>query len=220
MHAPLRSVIQGHLGVRVFYVEHPTVIPMDMPPSPQSPSGSMTRAHRQATVTEVTSLHSELPLNSLETWVLPHAWTLCILRHAQDDHGESKDQCQSWAGEKQGEGEEEGQVLHTAERPDYLPDNPAFCPANPATRTKRTQSPSLKSDHPRPRPDHPEDSRTSGQCLFGKLSRKQFTYAHLRSIWRCITGWDHNCYRHRVAAEEDRVNVDCWHVSDMSSSYL
>jgi hypothetical protein len=75
--------------------EHPTIIPMDMPPSLQPSSVPITRVHRRANGTEVTSFHIELPFDSLETWMLPHAWTLCILRYTQDDHGESKEEGQA-----------------------------------------------------------------------------------------------------------------------------
>ena len=45
---------------------------------------------------KVNSLLFEPSLSTCETWLLPHAWTLPILRYNRDDHGESKDQGQAW----------------------------------------------------------------------------------------------------------------------------
>lgn len=56
---------------------HPMVIPMDMPPSPKTPSGPMTRARARAIETEVNSLLSEFTLFTCETWLLPQMETLC-----------------------------------------------------------------------------------------------------------------------------------------------
>ena len=53
---------------------------------------------------------------------------------------------------------------------------------------------------------------TAHDGTVGKRSRKQNknrAYTHPRSIWRCITGWDHDRYHHRVVTEEERASVDC-----------
>ena len=47
--------------------EHPKVIPMDLPTSPTTPLGPMTRARAKAIEDKVNSLLSELPLYMHET---------------------------------------------------------------------------------------------------------------------------------------------------------
>ena len=59
---------------------YPRAIPMDPPSPPQVPQGPMTRAHTRAFETEVTSLLALLPYESCETWLLPQASVLCVLR--------------------------------------------------------------------------------------------------------------------------------------------
>ena len=70
--------------------EHPMVIPMDPPTSPQVPRGPMTRARARALKTEVTSLLSELPFDSSETWLLPQAEVLCVFRYEEDRLGNAR----------------------------------------------------------------------------------------------------------------------------------
>ena len=77
-------------------VEHPTVIPMDLPLFPTTPLGPMTRARARAIENEVNSLLVELPFDPLETWILPQTETLCMLRYqgevmvqdGRQEHGE------------------------------------------------------------------------------------------------------------------------------------
>ena len=57
---------------------------MDPPSPPQVPQGPMTRARTRAFETEVTSLLALLPYESCETWLLPHAKTLHVLRYQED----------------------------------------------------------------------------------------------------------------------------------------
>ena len=61
--------------------EHPKVIPMDLPTFPTTPLGPMTRARAKANEDKVNSLLSELPLSIHETWQLPQAETLCVIRY-------------------------------------------------------------------------------------------------------------------------------------------
>ena len=56
--------------------EHPKVIPMDLPTSPTTPLGPLTRARAKAVKDKVNSLLSELPLSMHEIWLLPQAETL------------------------------------------------------------------------------------------------------------------------------------------------
>jgi hypothetical protein len=49
---------------------------------------------------KVNSLLSLLHFDSRETWMLLHAWTLCILRCDRDRHGELKEQGQAWKRRK------------------------------------------------------------------------------------------------------------------------
>ena len=51
---------------------------MDLPSSPTTPLGPMTRARARAIETKVNSLLSELPLSTYETWLLPQAKILCV----------------------------------------------------------------------------------------------------------------------------------------------
>ena len=65
-------------------VEHPTVIPMDLPSSHQVPRGPMTRALARALETEVTSFLSDISYDPLETWLLPKSGMLCMIRYQED----------------------------------------------------------------------------------------------------------------------------------------
>ena len=64
--------------------EHPTIIPMDVSTSPTTPLGPMTRARAKAIEDKVNSLLSELPLSTHETWLLPQAETLCVIRYLEE----------------------------------------------------------------------------------------------------------------------------------------
>ena len=67
--------------------EHPTIIPMDVSTSSATPLGPMTRARAKAIEDKVNSLLSELPLSTYETWLLPHAETLCVIKYLEGSHG-------------------------------------------------------------------------------------------------------------------------------------
>lgn len=99
--ANCRHRTHGRVGA-----EHPMDITMDPTPTPQVPSGPMTRARAHAIETEVNSLLFELPLHSYETWLLPQPETLCILRYQGSDHGEARKQGQAMVEEEQGKEEE------------------------------------------------------------------------------------------------------------------
>ena len=94
----MRITIRG----RIFHkgggddAEHPTFIPMYTLTTLQAPRGHMTRPRIYTIGHKVNSLLSEPSLSTCETWLLPHAWILHILRYDRDDHGESKDQGQAW----------------------------------------------------------------------------------------------------------------------------
>ena len=60
---------------------------MDLPTSPMTPLGPMTRARTRAIEDKVNSLLSELPLSTYETWLLPQAETLCVIRYLEVGHG-------------------------------------------------------------------------------------------------------------------------------------
>ena len=73
---------------------------MDLPTSPTTPLGPMTRARARAIENEVNSLLVELPFDQLETWLLPQAEMLCVLRYqgtileeakVQDGHQEHEE---------------------------------------------------------------------------------------------------------------------------------
>jgi hypothetical protein len=64
---------------------------MDLPSSPQVPSGPMTRARARAIETEVTSLLNDIPYDPCETWLLPQSGMLCVLRYQEDLLGDARD---------------------------------------------------------------------------------------------------------------------------------
>ena len=70
----------------------------------------MTRARARVLETEVTSLLSQLPFESHETWLLPHMETLCILRYQGVIHGEAKKKKESKVEDMREDGEEISQV--------------------------------------------------------------------------------------------------------------
>ena len=57
--------------------------------SSTTPLGPMTRARAKAIEDKVNSRLSELPLPTYETWLLPHAETLCVIRYLEESHGTS-----------------------------------------------------------------------------------------------------------------------------------
>ena len=80
----------------VLDAEHPKAIPMDLPTSPTTPLGPMTRARARAIENEVNSLLVELSFDPLETWLLPQTEMLCVLRYQgeatmQDGHQEHEE---------------------------------------------------------------------------------------------------------------------------------
>ena len=60
---------------------------MDLPTSPTTPLGTMTRARARAIEDKVNLLLSEIPLPTYETWLLPQAKTLCVIRYLEEGHG-------------------------------------------------------------------------------------------------------------------------------------
>ncbi|XBH84001.1 hypothetical protein VPH35_072282 [Triticum aestivum] len=60
---------------------------MDASTSPTTPLGPTTRARAKAIEDKVNSLLSELPLYTHETWLLPQAKTLCVIRYLEEGHG-------------------------------------------------------------------------------------------------------------------------------------
>jgi hypothetical protein len=63
---------------------------MDPPSSLQVPSGPMTRARARAIETKVTSLLNEPPYDPRETWLIPQAGMLCVLRYEEDSLGDAR----------------------------------------------------------------------------------------------------------------------------------
>ena len=142
---------------------------MDASTSPTTPLGPMTRARARALETEVTSLLSQLPFDSHETWLLPQTEMLCILRYQGVSHGEARKQGEPEAEDMREDGEEKRQVPGWPDDPDDDPDDPdrARTIRTPARtirliRPKTTEASPLKPDHPDPVPDHPDPARTSG----------------------------------------------------------
>ena len=59
---------------------------MDVSTSPSTPPGPMTRARAKAIEDKVNSLLSEIPLSTHETWLLPQAETLCVIKYLEKGH--------------------------------------------------------------------------------------------------------------------------------------
>ena len=72
--------------------EHPTIIPMYTMTTPQAPSGHTTRPRPRAYAIghKVNPLLNASPFHSCETWLLPNAKTLCMLRNRGDNHGDAR----------------------------------------------------------------------------------------------------------------------------------
>ena len=69
---------------------------MDVPTSPSTPLGPMTRARAKAIEDQVNSLLFELPLPTHETWLLPHSETLCVINYMEVSQGSTT--CKSQDG--------------------------------------------------------------------------------------------------------------------------
>ena len=79
---------------------------MDISTSPTTRLGPMTRARAKAIKDKVNSLLSELPLSTHETWLLPQAETLCVIRYLEEGHGSATSNGQDGKGTEY-EGQEE-----------------------------------------------------------------------------------------------------------------
>ena len=89
---------------------------MDASTSPTTPLGPMTRARARALETEVTSLLSQLPFDSHETWLLPQTETLCILRYQGVHREEARKQGEPEAEDMHEDGEEKAPRTRVAGR--------------------------------------------------------------------------------------------------------
>ena len=92
---------------------------MDVPTSPSTPLGPMTRARAKAIEDKVNSLLSELPLPTHETWLLPHSETLCVIRYMEVSQGSTT--CKSQDGEDPKHVEEEEEMLLKLQASDVRP---------------------------------------------------------------------------------------------------
>lgn len=147
---------------RGYDAEHPSIIPMDSTSPHPTPQGPMTRARARALKTEVTSLLSQFPFDSHETWLLPQTEMLCILRYQGVNHEEARKQGEPETEDMREDGEEKAPRTRVAGRSGQSPDDPDPGPEDPAKSTEDSRSSSLKPDHPDPVPDHPDPARTSG----------------------------------------------------------
>ena len=115
---------------------------------------------------KVNSLLFEPSLSTYETWLLPHAWTLHILKYKRDDHGGSKDQGQAWKRRRK---KKQGRASGKPGTSGLSPELPA-CPEppDPGVQTSPEHANSLDSPEPgrnlpgtsgarnfRPRPELP-----------------------------------------------------------------
>ena len=70
--------------------EHPTIIPMYTMTTPQVPSGHTRRPQEYAIGHKVNPLLDASAFHSCETWLLPNAKTLRVLRNRGDNHGDAR----------------------------------------------------------------------------------------------------------------------------------
>ena len=150
---------------------HPTIIPMYTSTTPQAPRGHTMRPRPYAIGHKVNSLLFEPSLSTYETWLLPHAWTLHILRYNRDDHGGSKDQGQAWKRRrKKKQGQASGKPGTSGLCPELSAPGPSDLPgtSSPGVQTSPECANSLDSPEPgrnlpgtsgsrnfRPRPELP-----------------------------------------------------------------
>ena len=92
---------------------------MDVPRSPSIPLGPMTRSRAKAIEDKVNSLLLELPFSTHESWILPQAETLCVLRYLEEVHVTSTFNGQDGADTKR-EGQE-GELPQKLHAPDDQP---------------------------------------------------------------------------------------------------
>ena len=131
---------------------------MDMPTSPSTPLGPMTRARAKAIEDKVNSLLSELPLPTHETWLLPHSETLCLIRYMEVSQGSTT--CKNQDGEDPKHVEEEEEMLVKLQALDVRP--------SPDVRRlpghgRPTPSGRPAAGHPN-RPTDDRNHRTSDRC--------------------------------------------------------
>ena len=70
--------------------EHPTFIPMYTPTTLQTPRGHMTRPLTYAIGHKVNPFLNASPFHLCETWLLPNAKTLCMIRNQGNNHGDAR----------------------------------------------------------------------------------------------------------------------------------
>ena len=115
-------------------VEHPSLIPMDVPTSPSTPLGPMTRARAKSIEDKVNLLLSESSFSTCETWLLPQTCVLCMSSNQEEGHGIATSIGQDDEDTKREEQEEELQMKlqradvrpqwmtgHTSQRADVQP---------------------------------------------------------------------------------------------------
>ena len=123
---------------------HPTIIPMYTLTTPQAPKGHTIRPRPYAMGRKVNSVLFEPTLSTHGTWLLPHAWTLHILRYNLDDHGGSKDQGQAWKRRRKKKNVERqdlpGSSGSPAGRSGPSPDDPDPHPDDPGNVPEDTRS--------------------------------------------------------------------------------
>lgn len=111
-------------------------ITMDPAPTPQAPSGPMTRARACVIETEVKSPLFKLTMHTYETWLLPHSETLCILRYEGIEQGDVRKEAQGSEVEK--DEEEEARMVKdslSACPATVRPNRQAYPRAQKASRT-------------------------------------------------------------------------------------
>ena len=154
-------------GRKEDYAEHPMVIPMDLPSSHQEPRGPMTRARARALKNEVTSFHSDITYDPLETWLLPKSDMLCMIRCQEEPPKDAREDGQAAKSMDEEERRKEKKAApgpgHPALSPDIRPLETSAIAAYqlPSIYRPRTSGPSPDiRPGPEIRPQRP-DIRTS-----------------------------------------------------------
>ncbi|SPT17767.1 unnamed protein product [Triticum aestivum] len=133
---------------------------MDLPTSPTTPLGPMTRARAKAIEDKVNSLLSELPLSTHETWLLPQTETLCVLRYLEESHGTSTSKGQDGKATNH-EGQEE-ELPEKIQPPDDRSDPDVRRLKANLPKSQSTQVPASERPARTGRPAALSSERTSG----------------------------------------------------------
>ena len=140
-------------------MEHPTVIPMDLPSSHQEPRGPMTRARARALENEVTSFLSDIIYDPLETWLLPKSDMVCMIRCQEEPPEDAREDGQATKFMDEENRRKEKKTApgpgHAAPAPDIRPLETSTTAAAQPAKYYRARTSGPMPGHPAP-PESPE----------------------------------------------------------------